>query len=111
MLSARSQFGFHVPRQHRLEVLQACGVRKLRVQPGQIRMRSMPLALAVSISEYRLALDDRAGSSTSISSSIVLMAPADLSPHDLVERLSLRQFVDQLVQVADFLHQRVGYFF
>lgn len=39
MLSARTQFGFHVPRQHRFEVLQACGVRQCAEDAREIRMR------------------------------------------------------------------------
>src|SRR5690606_30153281 len=36
MLSARSQLSFHVPRQHRFEVLEASGARQLGVQRSQI---------------------------------------------------------------------------
>ena len=38
MLSARVQLGLCIPRQHRLEVLEASGVRELCVEPRQIRV-------------------------------------------------------------------------
>src|SRR5690606_3803567 len=39
MLSARSQFSFRIPGQHRFEVLDARGLRELCVQPSQVRVR------------------------------------------------------------------------
>jgi hypothetical protein len=39
MLSACVQLGFHVPRQHRLEVLETGCVRERGVEPSEIRMR------------------------------------------------------------------------